>query len=243
MKKAILFVALCCSMTVFAQSFDYQLILMDSRYDKNQNQEMVDYLNGVRPLVMGKMQEKIGFCEKELRTYGPQSELSNLLTDVLYQYGMEYSKKEDGTPVDLSILNFGGIRTSLKQGDITVGGVFEISPFDNTLVVIALKGSELKKVFDKFNTKYSEPYSHAKVTYKDGKVASVLVNGSPIDDNRVYRLVTIDFIQTGGDNILSGCVFEKVIPTGLIERDVFIDYISKAGKPITGELDDRVVVE
>lgn len=216
---------------------------MDKSYDKNYNPAVVAFMDSIRPLIQSQMGEKIGVCAKDLHSFQPQSPLSNLLTDIIFKVGNDYSLKEDGAPADLSLLNIGGIRTSMKAGNITVGNIFEISPFDNTLVIIAMKGSELKKVFDKFSDKYSEPFSNAKVVYKNGKLKSLTVNGNPVDDNRVYRMVTLDFVQTGGDNILKGIKFESVTPTGLLERDVFINYIKNSETPVTSDLDDRVVIE
>ena len=216
---------------------------MDKSYDKNYNPTVVAFMDSIRPLIQSQMGEKIGVCAKDLHSFQPQSPLSNLLTDIIFKVGNDYSLKEDGAPADLSLLNIGGIRTSMKAGNITVGNIFEISPFDNTLVIIAMKGSELKKVFDKFSDKYSEPFSNAKVVYKNGKLKSLTVNGNPVDDNRVYRMVTLDFVQTGGDNILKGIKFESVTPTGLLERDVFINYIKNSETPVTSDLDDRVVIE
>ncbi|MBP5709803.1 MAG: 5'-nucleotidase C-terminal domain-containing protein [Bacteroidales bacterium] len=243
MKHLLAFLLFFGSCGAFSQSFDYHLYTMDKSYDKNYNPAVVAYMDSIRPLIQAQMGEKIGVCAKDLHSFQPQSPLSNLLTDIIFKYGNEYSLKEDGVPVDLSLLNIGGIRTSMKAGDITVGNIFEISPFDNTLVIIALKGKELKKVFAKFSAKYSEPFSNAKVVYKNGQLSSLTVNGGPVDDNRVYRLVTLDFVQTGGDNILTGVDFESVTPTGTLERDLIINYIRNLGTPVTSDLDDRVVIE
>lgn len=244
MKKLIMFLLFAGGLNSFAQSFDYRLITMDSTYDaKRQNAEVVAFMDSIRPLIQATMNVRIGTCAKDLHASQPQSGLSNLLTDIIFEYGNDFLLREDGIPVDLSLLNIGGIRTSMKQGDITIGNIFEISPFDNTLVVIALKGSELKKVFNKFSPKYSEPFSNAKVVYKNGKLHSLLVNGLPVIDDQTYRVVTLDFIQTGGDNILTGIEFESVTPTGLLERDVIIDYVKKSKEAITRDLDDRVIIE
>jgi len=243
MKHLVFFMMMLGGLNAFSQSFEYRLVTMDSTFDGRPNSAVAAYMDSIRPLIGAQMGEVIGTCAKDLHSSQPQSPLSNLLTDIVFKYGNEYSLKEDGAPADLSLLNIGGIRTSLKKGNVTVGNIFEISPFDNALVVIAMKGSELKKVFAKFSASYSEPFSNAKVVYKNGKLSSLLVGGRPVDDGRIYRLVTLDFVQTGGDNILTGIKFESVTPTGMLERDVFIDYIRNSKEPVTGDLDDRVVIE
>lgn len=231
-----------CITCSFSQKISYRLVKMDSTYEKVTDSAVVNYLNVLRPLYKAQMDVVIGKCEKDLNTYAPQSELSNLLTDMLYQRGNEYSLKTAGIPADLSVLNFGGIRTSLFQGAIKIEHIFNISPFDNTMVIIELKGSELQKMFDKFSAKHNEPYANAQVTYQNDKVASVLVNGTKIDKEKTYRLVTIDFIATGGDNILTGVSLDNITYTGLVLRDLIIEYV-KAQGTVTSSLDERVIIK
>lgn len=233
----------CITLSFSQKITSYQLVKMDTTYEKGTDSTVIHYLDALRPLYKAQMDVVIGECEKDLNTYAPQSELSNLLTDMLYQRGNEYSLQASGIPADLSLLNFGGIRTSLFQGPIKIENIFNISPFDNTMVIIELKGSELKKLFNKFSTKYSEPYANAQVTYQNGKVSSVLVNGAAIDNGKTYRLVTIDFIATGGDKILTNIALDNITYTGLVLRDLIIEHIKTHKGVITGSLDDRVIIK
>ena len=56
----------------------------------------------------------------------PESPLSNLLSDILVWSGKLYGEKPD-----FGVYNIGGIRASLAQGDITIGDVFDVAPFEN----------------------------------------------------------------------------------------------------------------
>lgn len=65
-----------------------------------------------------------------------ESNLGNLITD-----GMLWKTRNAGTQIALQ--NGGGIRASIPKGPITVGKVYEVLPFGNTLVVMDLKGKEI----------------------------------------------------------------------------------------------------
>ena len=80
-----------------------------------------------------KMNEIIGFAPQEFTKQKPESTLGNLLADATLITAEKYSSKKP----DLAIINYGGIRVSnLAKGDITLGNVYEIMPFDNYLVTL-----------------------------------------------------------------------------------------------------------
>lgn len=227
----------------FAQQYEYSYILVDSTYEPTQSSKMSEYIDSLQQLFKKEMEQVIGKTDIALQVKTPQSELSNLLTDIVFEVGNDISLRENGVPVDLSILNFGGIRDHLVQkGEITMGDIYIISPFENTLVIVSLKGIELKKVFGKFTADENQPYSNAKVLYQGGRIASLSVNGAPIENERIYRIATLNFIAEGGDNILSGIKFDHVYPTNQVFRDVIINYI-KTKKTVSPRLDDRVTIE
>ncbi len=228
---------------LYSQNYNYTYILVDTNYDKSYDTSMKNYIDSLKNLLDFEMNKVIGYTDTPLYVKTPQSELSNLLTDIVFKRGNEFSLKELGNPVDLSLLNFGGIREHfIDKGEITVGDIYTISPFDNTLVIIELTGIELRKVFSKFTAEDNQPYANAKVLYQGNKIASVTVNGEPINYERTYYLATLDFIANGGDNILTGIVFKKVTPTHILLREAVIGYITSK-KNIKPRLDDRVTIQ
>ena len=52
------------------------------------------------------------------------------------------------TNTQVAIQNGGGLRRTLEEGNITMGDMYEIMPFDNALVTMDLKGLDLKKAID-----------------------------------------------------------------------------------------------
>lgn len=68
---------------------------------------------------------------------GPESLLSNLVADVLKGAATQVL----GKPADMGLMNMGGLRNILSEGEITCGNIYEILPFENSLCVVTLKGS------------------------------------------------------------------------------------------------------
>ncbi|MFN6991451.1 MAG: 5'-nucleotidase C-terminal domain-containing protein, partial [Fervidobacterium sp.] len=64
--------------------------------------------------------------------------LANLITDAMLWK----------TGADIALTNGGGIRASIKPGNITIRDVLTVLPFGNTLYVLEMKGSDLLKVFE-----------------------------------------------------------------------------------------------
>lgn len=220
-------------------------ILLDSTYDSNAQTVIKKEIANYRDLLSGEMNTVIGKSTALQSAFQPASPLSNLLTDLLFNYGNRYIQKEYNDKADLSLLNFGGIRNVLPEGDITVGDIYKIAPFENHIVIISLKGSELKKVFNRFTEKKNQPYSQIKMTYFNGIPTKITLNGDNIEDEKTYNLVTVDFIENGGDAILKDIQFDNVVETQLLLRDVIIEEIKRLtadGKVIEPIRDDRVII-
>jgi hypothetical protein len=72
-----------------------------------------------------------------------------------------------------------------------------------------------------------------------------MVQGKPIDDNRFYKLVTLNFISDGGDHLLENIHYEKIEYTTMTFRDFLIAELkamTSRGEKIVGKKDGRAVV-
>ena len=133
----------------------------------------------------------------------------------------------------------------MPKGDVTVGDLYRITPFDNYLTFIVLKGSELRKALERFTDKFNAPYSGATIVYKQNKPVEILVQGKPIDDNRLYKLVTLNFISDGGDHLLDDIQYEKIEYTTMTFREFLIAELkamTARGETVRGKIDGRAVM-
>ena len=145
-------------------------------------------------------------------------------------------------------MNIGGIRTSLNKGEITIGDIFNIFPFENSLCLIKLKGNDVKKIFESIASREGEGVSkEIQMTItSDNKIKNVTVNGKNIDDNRIYTIATIDYLANGNDGMdaFKNATERKDIPVHL--RDAMLDEVKKqeaAGKPLNSKMDNRLIYE
>lgn len=228
----ILCVILGITTTCYAQNhsytYKYRMVLLDSTYDAKVDPGLSKYLDRQKALLDKKMNEVIGHCDVTMNVEAPQSPLSDFLTELLLKDGPGAVKQ---APCDFSILNFGGIRTNLQAGDVTVGDIFKISPFDNFLAVGTIKGSELRKAISRFRLDaLAAATAGVNVSYKNNEPYKILVQDKEIQDDTVYRFITLNFIAEGGDNILSDVKFESMEYSTLVFRDFIIDEIKKITK-------------
>lgn len=250
MRKLLSFILLISTTTLLclAQSkvVGYELKTVNSDCSSYDNPSLRKELDKSKKKLEKQTSIVIGYCPEDMVSDMPQSPLSNFLTDILVEIANEYCQKRSKEVVDFSLLNFGGIRSSLKAGNITVGNIFEIAPFENNLVIAELKGSEVRKIFRRFKVKKCEPYSkQVSIQYAGDYVYKILINGQEIDNDKTYRMVTLDFILTGGDGILSNIEISNVENTGIIVRNAYINHIKKMtseGKNITGKFDQRMTI-
>jgi 2',3'-cyclic-nucleotide 2'-phosphodiesterase (5'-nucleotidase family) len=222
--------------------YRYKMVRIDSTYDSKVDPKLAKYVDKKRRQMEKQMQVVVAHTDAELESFAPESPLSNFLTDLLLNEAAKYIKDTTFDNLDLSMLNFGGIRTSMPKGDVTIGDLYRITPFDNYLTFIVLKGSELRKALGRFTDQFNAPYSGATLVYTNNKPSQILVQGNPIDDNRLYKLVTLNFISDGGDHLLENIQFEKIEYTTVTFREFLIAELkamTARGETVTGGKDGR----
>jgi len=220
------------------------MVRLDSTYDAKIDPKLAKYVDKKRRQMEKQMMVVVAHTNEELESFAPESPLSNFLTDILLNESSKYIKDPTFDNLDVSMLNFGGIRTSMPKGDVTVGDLYRITPFDNYLTFIVLKGSELRKALERFTDKFNAPYSGTTIVYKQNKPVEILVQGKPIDDNRPYKLVTLNFISDGGDHLLDDIQYEKIEYTTMTFREFLIAELkamTARGETVRGKIDGRAV--
>jgi len=131
----------------------------------------------------------------------------------------------DAAGADVALQNGGGIRADIPAGPVTLRTIFNVMPFDNTLVKLNMRGSDLRAVLDHgAGIARIAQISGAAVEVDRSKpagerLASAEVGGAPIDDTKMYSIVTLDFLTNGGDGY---SVFDRFVSSetaGLFARD------------------------
>lgn len=188
-----------------AQQGKYQLtgvqrsrILIDSRYDKAKDQKAAAFLAPYKHVVDSIMGPVVAHSDHYMAAGRPESDLSNLLADILVWAAKEYNEK-----VDFAVYNMGGIRAALPKGNVTVGDVNDIAPFENKICFLTLTGDKVLELFRQIAHTGGEGVSKGVrlVLNRGDKLEYASLNGKQIDPKAKYRIATIDYLAQGNDKL------------------------------------------
>lgn len=156
--------------------------------------------------------------------------ISNFFADAVYETIAPYYKKRTGQTIDFVLLNFGGIRSDLPKGDITMGSAYNLMPFENEMVVLTMSGEKVQELAD-YLIKHRLPHPLSKqvqlqITH-DGKITHFTIHGKPFNPKATYLVATSDYLMYGGDAMY---FFSNPLKTDMLDykvRNVLIDYFTK----------------
>lgn len=221
----------------------WERVLMDTLVFPHTTPEMQAIYERYAPQLRAEMGAVVGYTTQEMRSYGPESPLSNFAADALLSIAR---RKYGDESIDFAFTNFGGLRSPFPKGNVTLYDVFSTFPFENALVIVSLKGSHVRQLFEAFAKARPEAVSNVQFHIADHQIASLTINGAPLDENRIYKIATIDFLLAGGDKVTALKDNEHVEFTGITIRDVVLQYIdtfTSHGEPIPSIEDGRVVTD
>jgi 5'-nucleotidase len=171
-----------------------------------------------------------------------ETNLANLIAD----------SKRIATQSDIAFLTGGNIRANIEAGEITMGDVLTVLPFSNLLVSVELKGSVVLEILEHGVSLYPEAAgSHIQVSglsftfdpeaEPNSRVKNVtMLDGSPLDLDKVYTVGTSEFLAAGGDGYsMMSKAEDLVYYQG--DAEAFVDYL-KTNPTIKAEAENRVSV-
>ena len=191
---------------------------------------------------MKDLKEVVGYATHSMAAAAPESELSNWWVDRMMVDVARLTRKK----VDVGILNFGGIRVSLPQGDLLLDDFISMFPFKNYLTYVALKGSDLQAVFETVAASRPFVLGGMKMVVRQHHIDTLLVGGKPLDPDKVYGVATVDFLLDGGDGLTVGKNAREMIMTDYTVIDAVLPYVRSlqaAGKPVEYVTDGRLTFD
>lgn len=225
---------------VVTNSVSYKIPL-DSTVEKIADKSYIAYLKPLQEKMDAEMNVVIGQSAVAMRAHKPESLLSNFSADVYFKTASEYKK----FPVDIAIVNLGGLRTQVPKGNITVRKIFELMPFENELVVVWLQGDKLNKLLQGFAAVGGQGVAGVSFEIRKGKAENILIGGVPIDLNKTYTIATNDYLAAGNDKMEPLAENTKSEFTNIKIRDMLINFIKNEtaqGRKITAAIEGRIVI-
>ena len=221
-------------------------ILVDSRYDALNDAQADAFMAPYKHVVDSMMSPVVGEVAKYMAAHRPESELSNLLADILMWAAERYGEK----PV-FGVYNMGGIRAGLAKGKVTYGDVLDVAPFENKIAFLTLSGEKVLELFQQMALSGGEAVSHGVqlVITKDHQLKSAKINGEDVDPNASYRIVSIDYVIQGNDR-MEAFKAKTNVNSPQEERNnlryIIMDYFREQmqqGQVVDREIEGRIIVE
>ena len=184
------------------------------------------------------------------RAYLAESELGNLTADALRL----------ATGADIAFMNSGGIRATLRAGNLVYSDLFEVSPFDNYPAVVILTPDQIHELLRLTTTGERGVLQTSGMKYtidaakdqdkpaeqRDRVIAMTLANGQPLDPNKLYKVAMPDFVAGGGD---ATAPLMKTVPADRIGvdqsrplREVLIEGLKQMPQPLVPKREGRITV-
>jgi 2',3'-cyclic-nucleotide 2'-phosphodiesterase (5'-nucleotidase family) len=101
----------------------------------------------------------------------------------------------------------------------------------------------VNKLLDIFALEGGQGISGVRMEIKDGKAANVLIQGKPIENDKLYSIATNDFLAGGNDRMIPLATPVKRVDTGLKIRNLIMEYVireTQEGRKIQSKLDGRI---
>lgn len=157
-----------------------------------------------------------------------QTNIGNFLADITLEKSNTIFLKNKDLTIDVCLLNHGGIRTIIPQGNVTARNAYEVMPFENSAVVVGLKAEQILEICNYIiSEKKPHPLAGMSFVIKNNQPTQVLVQGKPLDSNKTYYVVTSDYLSNGGDNMT---FFKKGVSRYDLNyklRNIMIDYFTE----------------
>lgn len=149
------------------------------------------------------LNERIGKTDADLdgeNVRKKETNLGNMIADIMRHV----------SGADVTIINGGGIRTSIKSGEVKFKDVYSVLPFDNYVVAIKLTGRQIKEALEhgvsateegagRFPQVSGIRFSYNPLSPAGSRVKDISIAGKSIDFSKEYAVATNDFLAAGGD--------------------------------------------
>ncbi|KAJ8712723.1 hypothetical protein PYW08_008027 [Mythimna loreyi] len=179
--------------------------------------------------------------------------------DMLVDAQLEAAKKKVSSPTYkyLSFIQRGNIKSSIMEGTITEGSIFELLPFNDRVDVYELEGRYVRQALERsvsdawaynpFKGPWLLQVAGLQVTYnvslpEGQRITSVVVgeDAAPLNDDEVYMVTAPRYLSDGGDGF---SMFKNRKNSTDIGRDQkILEAYIKAYSPLKIKTSGRIII-
>ena len=233
------------TLTVNAQnqsikSIRAQRIEITSAYEPTSETKAKKIIAAYKNQVDSIMTPTLGLSLNAMEAKRPESKLSNWAADVM----VETSTATGLEKADMGLFNMGGLRNSMPEGIIRAGDIYLISPFENDVVVLEMKGKNVIKLMHNIAAVGGEGVSaevRMEISEK-GELLNATIGGKPIEKKRTYRIATIDYLAEGNDKMYALKKHKKKFFMKKHARDAMMESIIK-NRTIGSKIEGRIIIK
>lgn len=235
-----------CSSGYRITGFERSRILVDSTYDTASDKAVADFIAPYKRQVDSIMSPVVGVAAEYLYAERPESNLTNLLADILVWCGKDYGERPD-----FAVYNVGGIRSAIAKGEVSYGDVLDVAPFENKICFVTLTGDKVLELFGQIASVGGEAVSHGVelVITADGRLKSALLDGKRIVADAKYRIATLDYVAQGNDKMEAFKSSTEVNSPSSKDNNVrfiIMKYMKEKmeqGESVSSKIEGRITIE
>ncbi|KAL0868359.1 hypothetical protein ABMA27_007878 [Loxostege sticticalis] len=187
--------------------------------------------------------------------------LGNFVCDAFMHAAMRRAEGDNWHDAHFCVMNTGSIRADIAPGVITFETVILSTPFENNVEVFELRGDHIMEMLE--YSVANVPFNGARMLQMSGlrpifdgsrpvndRVVNVTVRCiecdvpryEPLQRDKWYRVVSQNFIGTGGDGFTMISENRRNVSVIGIDNDVLMQYI-RHQSPVFVEVDGRINIE
>lgn len=182
---------------------------------------LIAFISPYKDSLDKRMNEVLAIAEVDFIVQRPVSNLMNWVANALF---VNQTKTVRLSQPVVCLLNTGGIRSSIGKGNVTLGDMYKVMPFDNMVVWVELPIEVLPEIEAYLNKSGGEPM--ANLTFNEGKLS---ITSSPENPTHFW-VITSDFLLNGGDKMTFFTKRTNLNETGKLLRNVLIEEARNQGK-------------
>lgn len=212
--------------------------------------EMAAPIRDLREKVVAETARPIGGDREICRAR--ECEMGSLVADAMLD-----RVKDQG--ISMAIINGGGLRASIDQGPITMGEVYTVLPFQNTVATFLLNGADVVAALENGASQMEEgagrfaqvaglKYTVDPAAEPGSRISDVMVmrdgDWAPIDPQAEYGVVSNNYMRTGGDGYdIFASSARDAYDFGPDLAEVLAEYLAAQGPDYAPEVDGRITVK